>query len=116
MVFPSGKSPQESGVSTGCGVRDGSAPPRLPNLLWKEGFHTQHGLGTLPLPSQHSGQFDEATQPHLSVRSEGEHPSGPEPSDHTRVTWELLGPQHFSLAPWQLPDATAALDPRLQGQ
>lgn len=99
MVFPSGKSPQESGVSTGCGVRDGSAPPRLPNLLWKEGFHTQHGLGTLPLPSQHSGQFDEATQPHLSVRSEGEHPSGPEPSDHTRVTWELLGPQHFSLAP-----------------
>lgn len=93
MLFPSGNPTrtQESGVSTGCGVRDGSAPPRLPDLLWNEGFHTQLGPGMLPLPSQRSGQLDEATQPHPSVRSEGEHPSGPGPSDHTRVTWELLG-------------------------
>lgn len=56
MVLPSGNPTRtrESEVSEGRGVRDGAAPPRLPDLLqrpWNKGCHTQRGPGTLPLPS-----------------------------------------------------------------
>ena len=56
MVLPSGNPTrtQESEVSKGRGVRDGTAPPSLPDLLqrpWNKGCHTWREPGTLPLPS-----------------------------------------------------------------
>lgn len=48
---------------------------------------------------QHSGQLDQAAQPHLSMRSGYGHPSGPGPSDHTLGTWETPGALTLQLCP-----------------